>query len=79
MKFASNRPDYYKINIPEKFCNEFFPNSCTLYVSFCQEVPEELCNHNHLAPSSACITNGTTGYSLGEYSENPFEPSELYF
>ena len=79
MKYASNRPEYYKIDIPEKFCSQFFQNGCTLFVSFCHKLPENLCNNNDLPTSSVCITDGTTGYSLGEYSENPFEPSELYF
>ena len=38
-----------------------------------------LCYNDSLGPSSICITNGTIGYNLGEYTENPFEPSELYF
>lgn len=81
MKYASNRAEYYKIDIPEKFCGEFFPNDCTLYVSFCKALPVELnlCNNDNLPPSSVCVTNGTTGYSLGEYNQEPFERSELYF
>ena len=78
MKFTLNRAEYYRINIPEEFCSPFFPNSCTLYVSFCNELPADLnlCN-DALEPSSVCVTNGTAGYSLGEYTEDPFEPSEL--
>ena len=78
MKFKSNRADYYRIDIHENFCSVLFPDSCTLYVAFCKELPSGLCNNDSLGPTSACITNGTTGYSLGEYSENPFEPSEFY-
>ena len=74
-----NRVQYWEITIPEEGC-VFFPSStCTLYVSFCGRVPLDLCNNNELGPTSACVTDGTTGHSLGEYNDDPFLQSELQF
>jgi len=82
IKFASNRANYYKIDVPKEYCTEFvFPDKCTIYVSFCKELADakNLCHNDSLGPSSICVTNGTIGYNLGEFTENPFEPSKLYF
>ena len=81
MKFVWNRADYYKIELEKEYCSDLFPNKCTIYVVFCKELPDAttLCHNDSLGQSSICITNGAIGYSLGEYSEHPFEPSELYF
>ena len=76
MAFTLNREEYWKIDLEEKDCS-FFASKCTVYVAFCDELPENLCTG-----SSVCVTNATdsatgTVYSLGQYNPDPFLSSEL--
>lgn len=58
----------------------FFPGSgCTLYVSFCQEVPLDFCRNDTRGPSSVCVTDETTGYVLADYTDDPFLQGESQF
>lgn len=69
---------YWKIDLEEKDCS-FFSSKCTVYVGFCNEVPLDVCGYpGTSADSSVCVTNATgKGYSLGQYTDDPFLQSEL--
>ena len=73
-----NREEYWKIVLKNEDCS-FFSSECTVYVGFCNELPLDVCGiPGSSAESSVCVTNATgKGYSLGQYTEDPFLQSEL--